>query len=124
MKHYVFNQKTMSPVRIRDICKLINIIDFSIKISLGMLESALTTYISLELPRRISLPRTPFSRVRSRLRPRRPSRGLDPRGKALVERFGQRGTEPNELFRSEFGQNSCKIQEFSLENSKNSEKNN
>ena len=39
----------------------------------------------------------------------------------LVERFGRRGTEPNELFRSEFGQNSCKIQEFSLENSKNSE---
>ena len=25
---------------------------------------------------------------------------------ALVERFGRRGTEPNELFRSEFGQNS------------------
>ena len=24
----------------------------------------------------------------------------------LVERFGRRGTEPNELFRSEFGQNS------------------
>ena len=41
-----------------------------------------------------------------------------------VERFGRRGTEPNELFRSEFGQNSFKnlIQEFSLENSKNSEK--
>ena len=55
-----------------------------------------------------------------------------------VERFGRRGTEPNELFRSEFGQNSWnrkkttknyfievasdqnsfKIQEFSLENSK------
>ena len=29
-----------------------------------------------------------------------------------VERFGRRGTEPNELFRSEFGQNSGKIQEF------------
>ena len=39
-----------------------------------------------------------------------------------VERFGWRGTEPNELFRSEFGQNSFKIQEFSLENSKISEK--
>ena len=38
-----------------------------------------------------------------------------------VERFDRRGTEPFELFRSEFGQNSCKIQEFSLENSKNSE---
>ena len=35
---------------------------------------------------------------------------------AGVERFDRRGTEPNELFRSEFGQNSCKIQEFSLEN--------
>ena len=34
----------------------------------------------------------------------------------LVERFGRRGTEPNELFRSEFGQNSFKIQEFSVEN--------
>ena len=34
----------------------------------------------------------------------------------LVERFSRRGTEPNELFRSEFGQNSCKMQEFSLEN--------
>ena len=33
----------------------------------------------------------------------------------LVERFDQRGTEPNELFRSEFGQNSCKIQKFSVE---------
>ena len=35
---------------------------------------------------------------------------------AWVERFGRRGTEPNELFRSEFGQNSVKIQEFSVEN--------
>ena len=26
--------------------------------------------------------------------------------RARVERFGRRGTEPNELFRSEFGQNS------------------
>ena len=34
---------------------------------------------------------------------------------AWVERFDRRGTEPFELFRSEFGQNSCKIQEFSLE---------
>ena len=32
-----------------------------------------------------------------------------------VERFDRRGTEPNELFRSEFGENSFKIQEFSLE---------
>ena len=38
-----------------------------------------------------------------------------------VERFGRRGTEPNELFRSDFGQNSFKIQKCSLENSKNSE---
>ena len=37
-----------------------------------------------------------------------------------VERFDRRGTEPFELFRSEFGQNSCTIQEFSPENSKNS----
>ena len=36
---------------------------------------------------------------------------------ALVGRFDRRGTEPFELFRSEFGQNSFKIQEFSLENS-------
>ena len=35
-----------------------------------------------------------------------------------VERFGRRGTEPNELFRSELGQNSFKIQEFSLKKSK------
>ncbi len=36
-----------------------------------------------------------------------------------VERFDRRGTEPFELFRSEFGQNSFKklIQEFSLQNS-------
>ena len=39
----------------------------------------------------------------------------------LVERFDRRGTEPFELFRSEFGQNSFKIQEFSLENLKISE---
>ena len=39
----------------------------------------------------------------------------------LVERFGRRGTEPNELFRSEFGHNSFKIQELSLENLKKSE---
>ena len=32
-----------------------------------------------------------------------------------IERFGRRGTEPNELFRTELGQNSFKIQEFSLE---------
>ena len=31
-----------------------------------------------------------------------------PRPATLVERFDRRGTEPNELFRSEFGQNSCK----------------
>ena len=30
---------------------------------------------------------------------------------AWVERFDRRGTEPFELFRSEFGQNSFKIQE-------------
>ena len=39
-----------------------------------------------------------------------------PAAGALVERFGRRGTEQNELLRSEFGENSCKIQEFSLEN--------
>ena len=33
-----------------------------------------------------------------------------------VERFDRRGTEPNELFTADFGQNSSKIQEFSLEN--------
>ena len=32
-----------------------------------------------------------------------------------VERFGRRGTEPNKLFRLEVGQNSFKIQEFSIE---------
>ena len=35
-----------------------------------------------------------------------------------VERFDGRGTEPFELFTSEFGQNSFKIQELSLENLK------
>ena len=39
----------------------------------------------------------------------------------LVERFDRRGIEPFELFRSEFGQNSVKIQECSLENLKKSE---
>ena len=39
-----------------------------------------------------------------------------------VERFGRRGTEPNGLFRSEFGQNSFKIQEFSLKQSKKIQK--
>ena len=29
--------------------------------------------------------------------------------RAWVERFGRRGTEPNELFRSEFGQNSWNL---------------
>ena len=43
-------------------------------------------------------------------------------GAAWVERFDRRGIEPFELFTSEFGQNSFKIQEFSLENSKISEK--
>ena len=45
---------------------------------------------------------------------------VDPRAEVLsqVERFDRRGTEPFELFTSEFVQNSCKIQEFSLENSK------
>ena len=41
-------------------------------------------------------------------------RGL-PAARHLVQRFDRRGTEPNELFRSEFRQNSSKIQEFSLE---------
>ena len=44
-----------------------------------------------------------------------------PRVRRLVERFDRRRTEPFELFRSEFGQSSFKIQEFSLENSKISE---
>ena len=39
-----------------------------------------------------------------------------------VERFGRRGTEPNEQFRSEFGQNSFEIQDFSVESLKSSEK--
>ena len=34
---------------------------------------------------------------------------------ALVERFDRRGTEPFELFRSEFGQNSVRIKEILLE---------
>ena len=48
---------------------------------------------------------------------------LDPERRSVTwaERFDRRGTEPFELFRSEFGQNSFKIQEFSLENSKCSE---
>jgi len=46
MKHYVFNQKSMSPVRIRDICKLLDTIGFSINISLGMLESAQLIFLS------------------------------------------------------------------------------
>ena len=47
--------------------------------------------------------------------PSRSKRGL-PSTQSLtwVERFGRRGTEPNELFRSEFGENSCKIQEIKL----------
>ena len=42
---------------------------------------------------------------------RRPRPGAEAAAR-WVERFGRRGTEPNELFRSEFVQNSCKIQEF------------
>ena len=63
----------------------------------------------------------PAAPARARQRPRGPRGAVE----TLVERFGRRGTEPNELFRSEllllrcfrseFGQNSCKIQEFSLE---------
>ena len=41
---------------------------------------------------------------------------LDAREPELSQVREPRGTEPNELFRSEFGQNSCKTQEFSLEN--------
>ena len=37
-----------------------------------------------------------------------------PAAGALVEMFGRRGTEQNELFRSEFGQNSFKFQEIAL----------
>ena len=33
----------------------------------------------------------------------------------MVERFGWRGIEPFELFRSEFGQNSLRIEEILLE---------
>ena len=39
----------------------------------------------------------------------------------LVERFDRRGIEPFELFKSEFGQNSFKIQDVLLENSKSLE---
>ena len=55
------------------------------------------------------------------LRGGHPAFRADLRSPAWVERFGRRGTEQNELLRSEFGENSCKIQEFSLENLKNSE---
>ena len=34
---------------------------------------------------------------------------------ALVERFDRRGTEPFELFRAEWGHNSVRINEISLE---------
>jgi len=40
----------------------------------------------------------------------------------LVERFDRRGTEPFELFRSEFGQNSFRIKEILLEFIQSSEK--
>ena len=43
-----------------------------------------------------------------------PSSAGTGRSRRWVERFDRRGTEPNELFRSEFGQNSFKIQEFSI----------
>jgi hypothetical protein len=46
-----------------------------------------------------------------------------PHALALFERFDRRGTEPFELFRSEFGQNCIRIQEILLEfirNPKNS----
>ena len=49
----------------------------------------------------------PREEVREVLEVRRP-RALA----ALVERFDRRGTEPNELFRSEFGQRYVRIQEF------------
>ena len=64
----------------------------------------------------------PCDRVDALLRSRaRPFFTLEPRvgdgvgSRALVERFDRRGIEPFELFTSEFGQNSFKIQEFSLE---------
>ena len=40
--------------------------------------------------------------------------GGGPSFRTWAERFGRRGTEPKELFTSEFGQNSCKIQEYSI----------
>ena len=52
-------------------------------------------------------------------RPPAPAPGAAPavrRVRPRVERFDRRGTEPFELFRSEFGQNPFKVQEFSLEN--------
>ena len=59
--------------------------------------------------RKPALPRTPPRRWWS----------IAAASQTWVERFGRRGTEPNELLRSEFGENSCTIQEFSLENSEN-----
>ena len=60
-----------------------------------------------------------------RRRARRRREALPPGGGAVprwVERFDRRGSEPFEPFRSEYGQNSFKIQEFLPENSKISEK--
>ena len=45
-------------------------------------------------------------------------RAVPDRERGLVERFDRRGIEPFELFTTEFGQNSFKIQYIFLENSK------
>ena len=64
--------------------------------------------------------------ARGLTRPRRPARGRPPAPGAsprtLVERLDRRGTEPFELFRSEFGQNSVRIKEILLKFIRNSSK--
>ena len=69
--------------------------------------------------KRSSCPDTSPS-VRSLAGTARTPGGAERSVRTLVGRFDRRGTEPFELFRSEFGQNSCKIQKCSPENSKNS----
>ena len=50
----------------------------------------------------------------------RPANRTNPGARSWVERFDRRGIEPFELFTSELGQNSVKIQYILLENSNNS----
>ena len=85
----------------------------------GSGSSAHSTRLEGEMPARArGLPLSPASASRTAASAFASAASASPDVATWVERFGPRGTEQNELLRSEFGENSCKIQEH-LNNSEN-----